>query len=114
MPCVASRNRQALLGCNLKRRGIRYHGNFLLLQVARQKVLALRRQREAEAQEAERLRKEAAAAKLKALEERIARKEAAERSEILLFSTLVCMHWVYCGLLDGFYPCEQKEFFDQH
>ena len=45
-------------------------------QAARQKVIALRKQREAEAEEAERKRKEAAAAKLKELEERIARKNA--------------------------------------
>lgn len=54
---------------------------WLFLQAARQKVLALRKQKEAEAVEFERKRKEAAAAKLKELEERIARKQAVERCD---------------------------------
>lgn len=46
------------------------------LQAARVKAIALRKLREAEAEDAERKRKEAAAAKLKELEDRIARKKA--------------------------------------
>jgi len=47
-----------------------------MLQAAKQKAIALRKQREEEAREAENRRKEAASAKLKELEERIARKKA--------------------------------------
>lgn len=46
------------------------------LQAAKQKVIAMRKQREEEEEAAERKRREAAQAKLKELEERIARKKA--------------------------------------
>ena len=46
------------------------------VQAAKQKVIAMRKQREEEEEAAERKRREAAQAKLKELEERIARKKA--------------------------------------